>query len=159
MKLTLYLDFLTPPGALAFESNLQPDGETKPDIEEECLAIFFRKALDLTITNLANQMIAARQNVRGEKSGEYYLKQWRKQRRPLASVMFGDGLYMLIREASPPGQHPLVAQAWPYLKTALDVVSDDACANLIFPDPHSYEATLPLRLLAAHNKLPKLNFV
>lgn len=55
--------------------------------------------------------------------------------------------------------HTLTAQAWKYMKAALDLLFDDAVnGGTIFADPHSYEATLPLRLLERHNGLPKLTF-
>ena len=158
MRLSLFLDYLEPPGALAFLYDVKPDGKEEPATEEKCLALFFSFALKLTMTNLATQIIEARQMCHGLKPPSYYIKKWQKRAQPAADVRFGKGLYLLTYPPGAADKHPLVAQAWKYLKTALDVVSDDARDGLIFPDLVGYESELPLKLLTAHQKLPKLTF-
>ncbi len=158
MILEIYLDFLDPPGALACKFQSKPEGEAEPEPHDKCLSIFFGAALNLTLFNLGTQILAAGKMRHGEKPPEYYTGQWQKTARPIATVRFGDGRYLLAYQPAAAGRHPLAAQAWKYLKVALNLVSDDAQHGLIFADPRSYETTLPLRLLAEHQKLPKLAF-
>lgn len=156
MILQIFLDFLDPPGALACLFDSKKDGNDEPKPVDRCLSIFFTQALDLTMANLTTQIIQAGKVCHGPKPPEYYIKKWQKTAHPIATVRFGDGLYLLGYLPQAGKKHPLTAQAWQYIKVALDLVSDDARDGLIFHDPCSYETLLPLRLLAEHNKLPKL---
>ena len=158
MTLNLYLDFLQPPGCLAFRFDTIADAKEEPDAATKCLAIFFGRALDYTIANLTQQILDAGRVCRGPKPAEEYIREWQRRSSPSAVVRFGGGLYMLGYAPHFTDPHPLCAQAWRYIKTALDLVSDDAGAGDIFNDPYSYETTLPLRLLEKHNALPKLTF-
>ncbi len=160
MRLQLFLEYLDPPGALAWASNLQdpPAAELvrKLPPEDQCLLVLFQRAFALTATHLASQILTAGHGAYGQRSAKSYIKAWRKHACPIATVMFGGGLYVLAY--SPQTRHALTEQAWGYFKTALDLVSDDARDGLIYHHISDYDAKLPARLLAAHDQLPRLTF-
>lgn len=156
MTLNIYLEFLTPPGAVA--AMWQPRDKPGNDFEE-VMQILFGAGMHHAMKSIQEQIIEAGRMVVGEESTEDIMAKWMENARPVAFVMFSAQLYTLGYCPHFTQTHPMVQQVWNYLKTALDLVSDDFRDSKItynLSGLKRYERNLPARIAEALAKLPPL---
>jgi len=161
MTLEIYLDYITPPGAPVCKWQPRNDAEPK-DTYEQVLTIMFGKALHVCALGLQTRMMKDGKIATGSVHPDVYIRKWEKTARPVAFVIFSQELYTLGYMPWFIEAHPMVKQSWAFLKTALDVVSDDMRDNAITFNVTALrkyeEDELPQKLVAAMAKIPPFTY-